>query len=226
MVKKPYLCILMGLALLLSGCETPRDPAVICEELTLFQSQISQTFTSEEYLSWILETQGVELSDIRVLSTRPERFAYVWTTENYDLGVGLENNQVDDIRIRIEGPGVPARVMAACFGEPDVYRALHDARFHNVRGGDINFHLVYTSGVFVGGTQLYRRLSDVPLSLDEDYAMDVVIFTPPGSPLEILQQVRYSAPSDGDWRIRPWPEDWADIQIDLTPEMQRYLQGN
>ena len=136
----------------------------------------------------------------------------------------LEDDRFAEIRIGLtERGGIPARSVTDCLGEPEIYRAIHDSH-HHVLGGDLHFEMVFSSGVMATGTEFYRRVPTAPLSIDENFAIDIFVITSPGTVVDILQQAHSAQAQETFNFIHPWPENWADIQVDVTPEMQRILQ--
>lgn len=213
------------LAVLVTACGNRTDQASLCTNLVLFQSQISETFTPQEFLRWIDETLEIDISDVKILDAPPAPpIGFNWTIGNYRYSATLEDDKFTEIRIgTIDGGGIPAHTVVECLGKPEIYRAIHDSDIR-VLGGELTFEMIFSSGVMAGGFRFYRRLPATPLSIDENFTISWFVITSPGTAVEILQQVYITSAQDTFSWIHLWPENWEDIQVDVTPEMQRRFQ--
>ncbi|MGC9396870.1 MAG: hypothetical protein ACP5J4_18650 [Anaerolineae bacterium] len=221
---KWYVWLFAVLAVLVTACGNHTDQASLCANLVLFQGQISETFTPQEFLEWIAKTQGVAVSEVEILdlpSTLP--IGFIWTTGNYRYSATLEDDKFTEIRIgTVDRGGIPARIVTECLGKPEIYRAIHDADIH-VLGGELTFEMVFSSSVMAQGFRFYRRVPATPLSIDENFTIRGFVITSPGTAVEILQKVYITSAQDTFKWMHPWPENWEDIQVDVTPAMQRRL---
>jgi len=215
------------LTFLITSCGNRVDQAPICADFLLFQGHISKTFTSQEFLKWISETQDIADSEIEVVHARPTfPLGYVWTKGNYRYSATLEDDKFTEIRIgRVDRGGIPAHIVTECFGEPEIYRAFHHSNTQSL-GGALTFEMVFPDlGIVASGITQYARVPTAPLSIDENFVLEYFLITGPGTAIELLQQWYESqAQKTFDW-IHLWPENWGDIQVDVTPEMQRRLLG-
>lgn len=227
MSMKKFAGLLVVLTLLITGCDNRTGQASLCANLVLFQGQIAEGFTSQEFLKWVEKTQGIAASDVKIIDAlSTPSVGFQWTIGNYRYNAELEDNKLTELQImRVGRSGIPARIVTECLGEPEVYRAIHDVEDH-VLGGQLTFEMVFFSGVIASGYQFYKRVPALPLSIDENFAIDDFLITSPGTAVEILQQSYKYRAQDTFNLIHPWPENWEDIKIDNTPEMQRILQDH
>jgi len=227
MSMKQRVRLFAALTILITACGNLTNQVPTCPDFALFQGQISETFTPQEFLSWITETQGVSASDVKVLDGPPTSIiAYVWTIGNYRYSAELEDDKFTEIRIgRMGRGGIPAHIVIECLGEPEIYRAFHHSNTQSL-GGELRFEMVFPDlGIVASGSTQYMRVPTAPLSVDENFVIEYFLITSPGTAIELLQQwYGNQAQKTFDW-IHLWPENWGDIQVDVTPEMQRRLLG-
>jgi len=219
---------LLSLFLMLVACTTGSKSSLTCDDLAQFQTQISREFTSqEEFIQWIIEIQAVSAEEIDIfdLPSTPTA-SYVWSKGGYRYSAELENHFLNEISISRDGSGgFQAHTLISCFGPPQVYRAIYDIDLH-VSGGSLTFEMIFTeAGVIADGTRFYRNVPRViPPIIDEDFTMDHLLIMHPGSAVEILRKAYGSRAQQTFQWMHPWPKNWADIKVDITPAMKQYMQ--
>lgn len=210
------------LLLILSACGSHSSSRMACESFLLLQNKIGETFTSEEFRNWVREQYALRgPAEIEIKNYSDLNADFVWQANGFQYSAALEEGEFTWLRIDKKGGGkIGMQDIFACFGDPESYRALHGLA---IDAGDYQeLDLFFPDiGILAHGYRHYSSNSHSTMSIKENFPILYLRVTSPGTMEELLKQVYGETAPYEYGAIRPWPNDWENIVIDVTPQIQR-----
>jgi hypothetical protein len=195
----------------------------MCSSFTILQNKVGETFTSDEFLTWV-GTQ-YNLRKFKDIETRdnmqsPSGTYFLWKANGYKYSARLQEKTFTQITIAKESGEVQAGDIIACFGSPEYYRAVHALE---VNAGDAQYFDLFfpSAGVIAHGYRNYLSNDHTTRPIQDDFPILNFSILQPGTVEEMLEQIYGSATPFEYGTIREWPNNWEDIVIDITPEIQQ-----
>lgn len=210
------------LLLFLSACGAPSS-LEMCTSFTRLQVKIGETFTADEFLSWIEHQYNlgqIEEVEVRGSMQTPAGLYLVWEANEYEYSARLQEEILTQIAISRTSRKLQTQDIITCFGTPEYYRAVHTLEINgsNAQYFDLFFP---SAGVVAHGYRNYRSSDYATLPVEERFPVLDFSVLEPGTLEEILERTYGTMAPFEDGAIRTWPSSWDDIVIDVTPVIQR-----
>jgi len=210
------------LLLVLAACEGQSNSEIPCEPFLILQSEMGETFTVDEFKSWIAGQYTLhKLTEIEVKNYTHLNADFSWQAGGYQYLAALENGEFNWLRIeKGKGRNMQVHDMFACFGTPETYHALHGLAIDDNDYQELDLFFP-TVGILAHGYRHYSSNSHTTMLIKDDFPILYLRVTSPGTIDEMLKQI-YGETNPYEYGVlRPWPNDWANIMIDVTPEIER-----
>lgn len=184
---------------------------------------MNKEFTTEALQDWISQTYDVSPEQIQVSHDDPVLF--YWDKPSLNYAALLEKSAFVGLQASYVFRRPEAQCVVRCYGPPYQYRA-----FYTTEGPafGLKLELLYPErGVVVSGSRFFSPIRENPPLISAGHPMYQFEIVPSGTAEDVMYRAYHPESYDTVLReYKPWPGDWAEIEIDSSQLDPSWLPPN